>query len=438
MHISPQNYIKKLSPLLLIQSSFLPASVASHLIRISLAWWMLSNDDWAELGLLVTVSAGAQIASRLLLGGLGDCFHPLKLNTLWLAGSCIASCVLAMLVHLDWPSDSLAIVWAACVLALCQGAREPLASTIAPKIASPATIAAFIPLRTSVNTFAQIGGPLLAGISVATLGITATLGLACTLITASALIAGFSIRTYDRLLHAHTSLEVAPIGSYLDIVKLPIKNLHGYLSVPSEREMAAVCFAINFLLPGFFSLLLPSLVQHENLSPIAVGIFDSAFGVGILVGSLFIVKRLVNMVGRVSTMTIGVMLCGTSIMITAAWPSLFSAIALCVGGVGLVMLNINIMTVRSIATPTSHIGGFSSAASFITALAIPLGNSATAAAVLRYGDGVVGVAAGLVITVCGCFICALPTWRAISRLSTNDLAGYYLKNFPTAFNRSPQ
>lgn len=421
------------STVVLIQTAFIPANLAGHLVRIAVAWNMVSSDAWRDFAVFVATTTTAQIAARLLMGGLGDALHPLKLAVGWTVLSGIASTAVVLLLCFDDPPSSLWFLGAGSVLAFAQGAREPLASTIMPKIAAAETISALIPIRTAMNTGAQIGGPLLAGAAVGTLGVEMTLAIGCVLFALGALATTALLGTYTRLWNACPESSADSKKSYTRLLMSPITGLRRYVSIPSERAMAAICFAINFALPAFFLLLVPTIVQDRNLPPSAIGMLDAAFALGILFSSIFVVRRSTQRLGRTATMALGVLMCGLSIIATALCPYRYAMAALFFGGMGLIMLNINIMTVRALATPKTHIGSFCASAAFITSLAIPLGNWVVAGAVMRFGHTAVAVATGMAVASCAGLVGLIPAWRAMSRLTPAELKDYYLYQYPAAF-----
>ena len=207
-----------------------------------------------------------------------------------------------------------------------------------------------------------IGGPLLAGLAVAALGVNATLIIASLLFALGTMATGVLVSTYTQLWNDCPESKVTSRRSYALLVKSPITGLRAYLAIPSERAMAAICFVINFALLAFFLLFVPTIVHDKNLSPSAIGMLDGAFAVGTLFGSIFVVRRSVDRMGRTATMASGMLMCGFSIVVTALCPHGYATAALFLGGMGLIMLNINIMTVRALATPKTHIGSFCASA----------------------------------------------------------------------------
>ena len=394
---------------------------------------MVSSGAWRYFAVFVATTTTAQIAARLLVGGLGDALHPLRLTVAWTVLSSIASTVLLLFLLSDRPPSGPWFLFFGSVLAFGQGAREPLASTIMPKIAPVDTITALIPIRTAMNTGAQIGGPLLAGAAIGALGVNMTLAMGCLLFALGALVTTALLSTYTRLWQACPESKIESKKSYVQLLTAPITGLRRYVSIPSERAMAAICFAINFALPAFFLLLVPTIVQDRNLPPSVIGMLDASFALGILFSSIFVVRRSVKRLGRTATMALGVLLCGLSIVATALCPYRYAMAALFFGGMGLIMLNINIMTVRALATPKTHIGSFCASAAFISSLAIPLGNWVVAGVVMRFGHTAAAVSTGLAIASCAGAIVLIPAWRAMSRLTPAELKDYYVYKHPAAF-----
>lgn len=211
--------------LVLIQTAFIPANLAGHLVRMAVAWSMISSGAWRDFAVFVATTTTAQIAARLLVGGLGDALHPLKLAVGWTVLSGIASTAVVLLLCFDDPPSSLWFAAAGSVLAFAQGARDPLASTIMPKIAAAETISALIPIRTAMNTGAQIGGPLMAGAAVGTLGVEMTLAIGCVLFAMGALATTALLGTYTRLWNACPASRADSKKSYMQLLMSPIKGL---------------------------------------------------------------------------------------------------------------------------------------------------------------------------------------------------------------------
>lgn len=107
-----------------------------------------------------------------------------------------------------------------------------------------------------------------------------------------------------------------------------------------------------------------------------------AFAIGLLLGSLLLVKRANRRWGRAVVVFAGFLLLGASMSgcgllthffeLQPGWFACLTLPLLLIGGTGLVMVTVNTSTVRMLATPDHYRNRIGAATSFISGMVIPL------------------------------------------------------------------
>jgi len=423
----------------LIQWAAFLNAVGTRCGQFAIAWWVLGKtaSPVAFAG-FVAVATLADVLSRAVFGWLGDHYDRHRLLVGCYAISAATTLVLAGLGTLDLYQPWLI---AAClaVSGIAIGIRDPLQMSLTPALVATHRVSDAVRLRSIVGSSSALMGPLAAGILLGPLGVLGTLWLnAVAVLLALVLIVMVRAPTENL---AQGARQLSYLTAWYTRTREGFTALY---RVKPEWNLSLLAFIVNFSLYPLFAVLFPVLINRyfpQDLWLIAVT--EGAFAVGLLVGSLFLVKRANGRWGRPNVVFAGFLLvglamlgCGLFSQFFHARPGWFASVTvplLFIGGVGLVMVTVNTSTVRMLATPDNYRNRIGSATSFVSGLIIPFG-----ALVGGAFSGVLGVsyamaALGLLIilAVVPCMFSAVLV--RVLGMSDDQIKDVYKDFYPDAF-----
>ncbi|MGZ0717585.1 MFS transporter [Pseudomonas palleroniana] len=423
----------------LIQWAAFLNAVGTRCGQFAIAWWVLGKTaNPLTFAGFVAVATLADVLSRALFGWLGDQYDRHRLLIGCYAISTATTLVLAALGTLD-----LYLPWliAGClaISGVAIGIRDPIQMSLTPALVATHRVSDAVRLRSIVGSSSALMGPLAAGILLGPLGVLGTLWLnAMAVLVALVLIV---------MVRAPVASQVPGAQQLSYLAAWYSRTREGFTAlyrVKPEWNLSLLAFVVNFSLYPLFAVLFPVLINRyfpQDLWLIAVT--EGAFAVGLLIGSLFLVKRANGRWGRPNVVFAGFLLvglamlgCGLFSQFFHARPGWFASVTvplLFMGGVGLVMVTVNTSTVRMLATPDNYRNRIGSATSFVSGLVIPFG-----ALVGGAFSGVLGVsyamaALGLLIilAVVPCMFSAVLV--RVLGLSDDQIKNVYKDFYPDAF-----
>lgn len=429
----------------LLQFAAFFGTVATRCIEVALAWWVLAetgND--ALLGALIALGIGADVLSRGALAWLGDRFAPHRVILCCFVGSTLVSGLLtwfafAGVYHL-W-----IIVIGIALLGVSLGVREPLLMSTIRGLLQTSSVAGAVRIRSVVTSLSSFAGPIAAGVLIGPFGHVVVLGTAfCVVAVSAALVVLLRV--------PHEASQPSPqkpsgFNSWASGTKAGFRAIR---RVPPEWRLAMLTMVVNFALYPVFNVIVPVLVaQHYPDQTWVLSVVESSFGVGLIVGSAFIVRVSDRLLGRRRTVVagfavLGAGFVGTGVVSNAA--GLGSALAftvsssflLMLSGAGLCMITTNTGTVRLLATPSSYRNRMVAAASFLSGIVMPLGSICSG--LISRASGELWALVMLGSAICVCSIIASRDKVLTKYLDTPDeeLEDIYLREFPNAFEGEVQ
>lgn len=314
-----------------------------------MAWWCLDETKSAVFfAMVISLSAGFEIYLSPLLSSFGDHYPRLKLicTSQW-GISLICLMILTMKVLSYFNIYILTIMLILISIFVCF--RDPVITGTIPDLVKKEEVSAAIARRSQINSVYIFLGPLIAAFMTSYLGITATL--------LSALIfSGLSSVFYLVITRLSHDVTVNTSGSGSEKLKWFEKTKSGFtaiINVKSELYIAAFAAIVNFNMYPFFSVTMPYWINQVLKLPASyLGMFEGAFGLGLIAGSTYFLKIANLHFGRFYTILTGFLLLGISIIFVVTVNHRY--VILCfafVCGISFMLININLNTLRVSATP---------------------------------------------------------------------------------------
>ncbi|AZF22979.1 MFS transporter [Pseudomonas sp. R3-52-08] len=425
----------------LIQLAAFLNAVGTRCGQFAIAWWVLGKtaDPLAYAG-FVAVATLADVLSRAMFGWLGDQYDRQRLLVGCYAISAVTTLMLAVL-----GSQDLYVPWliASClaISGVAIGIRDPIQMSLASVLVAPHRVSDAVRLRSIVGSSSALMGPLAAGILLGPLGVLGTLWL-----NASAVILALALIVLVRAPAASDRPGAQQLSYLATWYTRTREGFTALYRVKPEWNLSLLAFIVNFSLYPLFAVLFPVLINRhfpEDLWLIAVT--EGAFAVGLLAGSLFLVKRANVRWGRPRVVFGGFLLVGLAMVGSGlfsqyfhARPAGFAGVTvplLLVGGIGLVIVTVNTSTVRMLATPDSYRNRIGSATSFVSGMVIPFGALVGGAVSEALGVSYAMAALGLLIILAAipCMFSAVLVLVRVLGMGDEQIKNIYKDFYPDAF-----
>lgn len=423
----------------LIQLAAFLNAVGARCGQFAIAWWVLGKiGDPLVFSTFVAVATLADVLSRAAFGWLGDQYNRHRLLVGCYATSAVATLVLASLSSMN-SYQPLLIGVCLVVSGISIGIRDPIQMSLTPALVAAERVSDAVRLRSIVGSSSALMGPLAAGILLGPLGVLGTLSL-----NALAVVIALVLIVVVRA-PATTHTPGARQSSYLATwYKRTYEGFTALYQVKPEWNLSLLAFVVNFSLYPLFAVLFPVLINRYFPADLwLIVVTEGAFAVGLLVGSLLLVKRANQHWGRSNVVFAGFLLLGLAIFSCGIFshffhtrPWWFASVTmplLFIGGVGLVMVTINTTTVRMLATPENYRNRIGSATSFVSGMVIPFG-----ALVGGAFSGALGVSYAMAILGLLIVIAAVPCMFSSVLVQVLGLGDEQIKNaykdfYPDAF-----
>jgi MFS family permease len=307
------------------------------------------------------------------------------------------------------------------------GLRDPVQSSILPSLVPVPRVSDAMRIRSMFQSLSLLFGATLAGTLISVTGISTTLvGTAVALLSSTLIVAILETPLERSRADLATASWWRRMTSGFAVV----------LRIRTELGLALVAMVLNFALAPFFTALLPAYVKQVIGYPAwFVGVLDAAFGVGLLVGSAFVLPRVNARFGRDRAVFLGFLLLGLCLTGTAAafTPVLVVPLML-LGGVGLLLVNLNAALVRTIATPESYRTRVAGTVGFLSMAATPIGGFACSGMIALIGEHVTIAVLGVFVLVGAFAVLAIPQFSYVMRLEDEKMSGVYAILYPDAFS----
>jgi MFS family permease len=224
----------------------------------------------AIVGLLGTVQLVPLALTALWGGALADALDRRRLLQ-WCEGVLLL-CALALMANTLAPHPSVVVLFAvAGVMSAVSGFHSPALESLTPRLVAPAELPAVSALTTLRGTTAMIGGPALAGICIAALGVAATFAL-------------------DALSYAVSLFALAMIRSIPPAESAPaagFSSIRQGLAYAARRPELIGTYLVDMLAMTFAMPMAVFPALAEQWGPAAVGYLYSAMSIGAFLVTVF-------------------------------------------------------------------------------------------------------------------------------------------------------
>jgi MFS family permease len=414
--------------LLKLQFSFLLMVLGGRCNQLAVAWWALQETGSAlYFANMIAFSIAMEILAKPLLGWLGDKYNKISIIKLTSWISLLSTLFMVLLSAAGsfnpWTVGGLMMINSAII-----GVRDPLQASIIPLFADDDKVSLAFRSKSVMYSFSILLGPALASGLIYGFGI--TLAFVADLILV--MMAGALIATIPNHIDGKDHCEKASSTSGFGMIYSGFKVVYG---VKVEFYLAIVAMIVNFALFPFFTILIPLYVKGVVHYPVAyIGLLDSCFGLGILVGSYKIIGWLGDRVPRDRCVSAGFLLLGCNLIIVGyVLEPFIVAVAFFCGGIGLMLINIPTSAVRLLATPKLHCNRVFATVSFLSAAASPLGSLTMPPLIACFGITMTISLLGVMVLLLSLLVVLVPDFKLFMRSEDIQLNDAYLKKYPKAF-----
>lgn len=357
------------------QFSVLLSNLSFRCLQLAIAWLILDKSREAStFALVISVSSGIEIASRLVFAWLGDRYDKLMIYRISIVANFAALFGLSALL-LAGVYHVLVIALFLSLIGVTMGIRSPIGSSAIPLLVDTPQISKAVQIKNIVYSLGHVVGPGLAGVLIAMNGTSSALVAGCVLIFLSALLISRVSSAHSANSSEDDSAKEPSLAWWAETYQ-GIKLVYG---VKAEFFLAIVALTINLCLFPFFTILIPVLVKETlQLDAWYIGLLDGAFSVGILVGSAYYVDYMKTKIGKMHSAALGIVLLAAAMLACATISNLYLvAPIMFVGGIGLMLFNINVSVPRLIATPERFKNRMVASVLFLSSIVNPLGTFAS-------------------------------------------------------------
>lgn len=405
--------------------------LTAHITRISVAWWCLEETESAAVfSMIISISIGFEIYLSPFLSSFGDHFPRLKLICLsqW-AISSLSVMILIMNYFDIFNIYMLTVLLILTSVFVCL--RDPTIVGTIPDLVVKKEVSNAITRRSQINSIYIFLGPMIAAFMTSYLGITTTLLTALFFSILSSVFYSLLINLKkNNLLNTQDSIR-----EEFEWLKKTKSGFIAIIKVKSELYISVIASIVNFNMYPFFSIIIPYWINQVLELPVSyLGLFEGAFGLGLISGSSYFIKISNEYFGRFYTVIIGFLLLGLSIIfiITVSYHYLILFFAFSCG-VAFMLININMNTLRVSATPHTFRVRMSAIASFLSRAFNPIGVFLSGLGITYLGVQNVVITSGVVIIMVVPFIVFSSNVRSALLLSDQEMDGFYEKKYPAAF-----
>lgn len=203
---------------------------------------------------------------------------------------------------------------------------------------------------------------------------------------------------------------------------------------PVERLMAIASAVCNFVITPIIAYIIPYRVAHQfKLSAFYVGVSESFFGLGMIMGSVFLIKLLNNKIGKYYTLILSILLVAFGILLSIIQNFYIFCLSLMLMGIGVVLFNINSTHIRCTATPNNIRKSFEFVFLSFCVIFIPVGLwIATWALDKGYLDYLY-LASTILIILLSARILFSKDIKKIYQLNDEGLMEYYAKRYKALY-----
>ncbi|MDX7999215.1 MFS transporter [Xenorhabdus sp. Reich] len=383
------------------------------------SWWMIEvlNLDF-QLGWFIFSSWALQVLFLVFMSNIGDKFNKKKIVLLCIFPSILLFILSNFIDRNLYIPLGIIYIFASISAILIQ----PIGTSILPEISDKNKLESAFKFRGIVNSVNIILGPAISGIVIHYLNIDGAL-VFISLMSVSSIIGFYFIKNQHKekpLQHQKSS-----IGS----IRIITKN-------PTEASLVIVSSFFNFTIVPLVTYITPLIIINEfKLSALQVGIAEATFGLGMMIGSVIIIRYMNRIFCKahgafIAAFTIALCIAGISTATSLTGLCIYMLIS----GMGVIIYNINTTSIRCLATPENHRNTMESKFLAICIISIPLGMLSATYIVESYDIRILLLVFSALMGLMSFFVLFSPRYIEISKMTESELNGHYGKIYPDAYH----
>lgn len=406
--------------------------LAGHVLRLAVAWWCLKETQSAiAFSSLIALSVATEIYLKPFLASLGDHFNRIKFILCCQFIVLLITLFLYLLSQVNY-FDIKLVAASLILMSAVTSVREPTIMGLIPDMVAEGEVTKAISSRSALNSIIMMIGPIFATALISVFSINAALFTATGLLILSC-IAFFCLYTKQK--EQLIDNEVKHIKDSYSWFSKTKGGFRAIYRVKSEFHIALISTMINFTMFPFFSVTIPYWISNVLKLPATfLGAFEVSFGLGLIAGSMYFNKLILDLFGRLYNVVSGFLLLGGSVVAIMSVNNIYLSIIFAFFcGLAFIFINVNLTTLRATATPHNYRTRMSAMAVFMSSLANPFGIIIAGWFISNIGVENFALASGVaVLFIAPLIMCSTDVKKALS-LNELDMKGYYEKKYPEAF-----
>lgn len=422
------------------QLSSLFSQLSYRCLQLAMAWWILDESaDASTYALVISISTAIEIGSRLVFAWLGDHYDKFFVYRLSCLANFFALIILAAL-NLFGVYHILLVAGFLGMIGVSLGIRSPIAASAISQLVATEQISKAVQLKNVFYSLASVAGPGLAGVLIAVDGtrsalITGCLLILCSILLITGLVARESPATSPGRSDAAQPQPHPRKGQSSPWWAEVVNGISLLYTVKAEFFLALVAMVLNLCLFPFFTILIPVLVKETlQLDAWYIGLLDGSFSVGILLGSSIAVEIVTRRLGKRRAAALGILLLALAMIACASLGNpYFMAPVMFLGGLGLMLFNINVSVPRLIATPEAFKNRMVASVLFFSSIINPVGAYLSGVLVDAAGIHATLIAFAAITATSAGLLYVSHDLRQVLGLADAKLDNLYSSMYPKAF-----
>lgn len=394
--------------------------------HVALSWWIASAGGARDLAVYTVSMSVIGLVAMPLLSPLGDRVPKRLLAFGSLCGFAVASFGVAALATVGHYSLG-ALVALGTVPTLAMAALMPVLTSFSTELVPPTDLHRAMGLQQGAQQAGRLVGPAIGGGVLGVAGIAATLWVNAGLLV----VAAWASRKLPP--------GVPPAGSRRSWMGDLKAGMRANFSIPLERGWILCNFLSWIFLFPAFTMLVPLKVQSLGLSGAWLGFVEAGLSLGALAGTLGGADWMIERFGRFRVRVGGACVQGLALAVAGATSSgAWLVFAFAVAGLMNAAMILVGMGHRMLARPQAYRARMVAGVVSVTNVAQMIGPALAGVALVHVPVATVFVAFGLAGALFALGLAWVPGYRAFMALDHEQVAGFYERHWPHAFQPSTE
>jgi len=412
------------------QAATLLNLVMYYFMQISMAWWCLKETgSAAAFASILGAATVANIISYLFFGWVGDEYDKKKVILYCHYVSLTVGVTLIYIYTEDGFSEYIITVLVG-ILGFLNGLKGPIQNSIVPELVEPDDVKEAIRLASVYNAVGTLGGPILGALFIDTIGYVGNIVFYIIITLCAVVILVAAVRNKG---------DIDVKSSRRRLITEAIVGIKLLIRVRTELVLSILTLVVSFTLMPLLIIVLPYwVIQHMNYPTSVVGLLEGAFGVGVLLSSIFIAKIVTKYLSGISAVELGFFLLSIPFFSISIFDGIIiNSIALMVSGVGFVIINVNLSVTKALAVPVAYRNKIGAAALFIGKSFNPLAIILAGILIEAMPIGSFMMIYGLAILGCMFVVKHVPHLSYLLSIDGSEANDKYRALYPGVFDAMP-